>query len=224
MNLQQLILSEQLAGLTKSFSSLSSFRSLESRASENITKNFLSLKQLNAYTESMENSIQAHIDLSQSLVSECDLVAHLKGVILKSEEKLLKPYKALIQSLRTELDLMTLTCSDLKEKNSTLELRVFNFLQEIEKHKRNTRLSLIFSDPTEKICGACQKIFKPNENFNWSCKHHRVRILNNSWFCCGKHGQMAEGCVVGKHISVEELEEREYVKVQGSLFCVVRVR
>lgn len=222
MNLQQQILSEQLAGLAKSFSSLSSFKDLESSTSENIRKNIFSLKQLNTYTESLENSIQVHIDLSQSLVSECDLVSHLKGILLKSEEKLLKPYKTLVQTLRTEIDLLNATCSELREKNLTLELRVFNFLQEIEKHKRNTRLSLIFSDPTEKICGMCQKIFKPAENFNWSCKHHRVKIVNNSWFCCGKHGQMAEGCVIGKHISVEELEEHEYVKVQERLFCVVR--
>lgn len=221
MSLQQTLLYEKLSGLSESFTELNSIKSQESLSSTLITSLSSSLKSLNTFLESVELSLKDQIDLSNSLISECDLVSHLKTVLLKSEEKIVKPYKAHIQSLREEIFSLNQSCSELKEKNETLELRVFNFLQEIEKHKRNTRLSLIFSDPTEKICGQCQKIFKPLENFSWSCKHHKVKIVNNSWFCCGKVGEAAQGCVIGKHVSIEEMEEELQNSKHENLFCVV---
>lgn len=223
MALQQTLLYEKVSGLSESFTVLNSINSQESASTDLITKLTSSLKNLNNFMESIELSLKDQIKLSNSLLSECDLVSHLKSIFMKSEEKIVKPYKTLIQTLRDEIHELNKTCAEMKEKNEILELRVFNFLQEIEKHRRNTRLSLIFSDPTEKICGNCQKIFKPLENFSWSCKHHKVKIVNNSWYCCGQVGDAAQGCVLGKHISVEEMEEELQNEKYENLFCVVNV-
>jgi F0F1-type ATP synthase delta subunit len=203
--------------------SLHTLKTFDLKKDEQTRSLLSSAKNLFENHSTLQKNLEEATLLAQSLIKDCDLAKHLKGILLKSEEKIAKPYKKLIKSLRLELEQLKSTNSDLNDKNSVLELRVFNFLQEVEKHRRNTRLSLLFTDPTEKICGNCQKVFKMMENFNWSCKHHKAKLVENIWFCCGKIGAKAEGCLVAKHVSVEEMEETRVDRI-ASVFCSVIFR
>jgi hypothetical protein len=112
---------------------------------------------------------------------------------------------------------------ELYEKINGLESKAASFVLELEKQRRKSRLSIFFADKSEKVCGKCQKVFSPVMNFNWSCRYHKARIVNDLWFCCGKTGDDAKGCIVDKHVTVEELENFENEIKDSKLFCVVRV-
>ena len=219
--MQHSILSEKISGLTTALTSLSSLKHFDEHNNSFLRALFRGVKALFSSHEGLQSSLEEITLFANQLVQDSDLAKHLKGVLLKSEETILKPYKTLVSTLKHELESLSSSNLQLADRNAVLEMRVFNFLQEVEKHRRNTRLSLLFTDPTEKICGNCQKVFKAAENFNWSCRHHKAKIVGSNWFCCGKVGPKADGCIVDRHVSVEEMEETRGEKT-ATVFCCVR--
>lgn len=218
--MQHTILSEKISGLTTSLASLNTLKLFDEHNNTFLTSLYQSIKSLFSTHKALQSSLEEITLFANQLIQDSDLARHLKGLLIKSEETILKPYKTLVSSLKQELESLKNSNLELSDKNSVLEMRVFNFLQEVEKHRRNTRLSLLFTDPTEKICGNCQKVFKASENFNWSCRHHKAKIVGSNWFCCGKVGAKAEGCIVNRHVSVEEMEETRGVKTDLVFCCV----
>lgn len=158
--------------------------------------------------------------MTESLLLDSDIVKIIKLSLNKNREAIIKPLEYQIIALNKEIAELKEKNQKILDKSENLELKIFNFTKEIQSHRRNTRLSLIFSDPTEQLCGLCQKIFKPSLNFSWSCRHHKAKIVKNLWFCCGKIGPDAEGCLVTKHICMEEMEELAK-ETQKYVFCTV---
>lgn len=201
------LISEQLKGLYESFLALGSFVNFYYSSDETSMK-FLNICKIIAnHINNFEADIRKNVAMTESLLLDSDIVRTIKFSINKNQYAIIKPLENQIKVLNKEITDLKIKNQKVTEKSDALELRIFNFTSEIERHRRNTRLSLIFSDPTEQLCGLCQKVFKPSLNFSWSCKHHKAKIINNLWFCCGKTGSDAEGCLVTKHVSIEEIEE-----------------
>lgn len=47
----------------------------------------------------------------------------------------------------------------------------------------------------EKICNNCGIEFNEHDNFNWSCLTHKSEYGGEYWWCCGKKGDKAKGCI-----------------------------
>ena len=75
----------------------------------------------------------------------------------------------------------------------------------------------------EKMCKNCKRFFKDNENFNWSCKVHSSQYSGDIWWCCGKKGELAQGCRVCMHVPNEKYEKIcPDIKIEGQRsFCSV---
>ena len=63
-------------------------------------------------------------------------------------------------------------------------------------------------DQGMKSCKNCAKEFHEKENFNWSCRVHRVPEYGGEmWWCCGKIGKEVPGCKFSKHECKEDEDE-----------------
>lgn len=73
----------------------------------------------------------------------------------------------------------------------------------------------------DNVCKNCKKIYKEEENFNWSCKTHLSKHNGSMYWCCGKSEPIAEGCIISKHISADDEEGHGSQKHEKSKFCSV---
>jgi hypothetical protein len=68
----------------------------------------------------------------------------------------------------------------------------------------------------EKICENCGVEFNEQDNFNWSCLTHKSEYGEDMWWCCGKKGEKAKGCMKQKHVERDHDEDSildiEFVK------------
>jgi hypothetical protein len=223
MLLQHTLISEKLRSLYSSLLALhESFSSPFKQYSEYLQLSSL-IFQLIRSIENSELQNQSRLAQAEALLQESEFITNLKGYLNKTNDNLIRNYKMQLSSIEKEMQGLRTENQIINGTKDALEMKIFNFTQELEKQRRHTRLSLIFADKSEKICARCQRVYKPADNFKWSCQHHRAKIVNGVWFCCGKIGEGAEGCIRTEHISGEELDEVE--KNPGKVvFCNVFVK
>ena len=61
-------------------------------------------------------------------------------------------------------------------------------------------LQRLGKNPNEvRICKTCNKEYRDQENYNWSCRVHQSDWGGEMWWCCGKREKDAPGCKFRKH-------------------------
>ena len=221
--LQNTLIVEKFCSILKSFENIQDFKLLQEKSNEKVKDIFHFLISTSKFYNNLEKDLKSTLNLNKNLLQDLDLAQNLKSYLSHNKKTLIKPYKAEIKDLKLKLSYLSLKNQEYEERINELESKLSNFIQELEKQRRKSKLSIFFGDKNEQTCGKCQKVFSPILNFNWSCRYHKARIINDLWFCCGKTGSDAIGCLLDKHISVEELEIIEEHSKQIKLFCYVRV-
>ena len=179
LTLQYTITSEKLKGLYISLSEIHKFIDYEKFTDEVNIKSYHLCKALAKYTENYEENIKKNVENIQNLLNELDILKDLKISIKKSYSELFKPLRNQISRQEEEIRNLQSENQKLFKKNEEMEVKILNFTLEIQKHRRNTKISLLFTNPDEKLCGKCQKVFLPVTNFNWSCRFHKEKMVNN---------------------------------------------
>ena len=98
-----------------------------------------------------------------------------------------------------------------------------------EREKMKERIKKLRSrkgkfDSSSKICKNCGKDYNEKENFNWSCRTHRCEYSGEMWWCCGKEGKEAPGCLYAKHESKDEDEDEENEKEKEAAEAEARMK
>ena len=98
-----------------------------------------------------------------------------------------------------------------------------------EREKMKERIKKLRSrkgkfDSSSKICKNCGKDYNEKENFNWSCRTHRGEYSGEMWWCCGKEGKDAAGCLYAKHESKDEDEDEEDEKEKEAAEAEARAK
>lgn len=57
------------------------------------------------------------------------------------------------------------------------------------------------------VCRNCRQRYMESENFNWSCKRHFSTFSGQFYWCCGRKGETAPGCLTSEHESNENSKE-----------------
>ena len=114
------------------------------------------------------------------------------------------------EQLKTRVDEVTA----LKQQLASLQNEREKLKQKINKLKRRRNVDL-----NQKICKNCAKEYLENENYNWSCRTHRVSIAIHNliqseyggemWWCCGKTQKDAQGCKFAKHESKDDEDDEK---------------
>jgi chromosome segregation ATPase len=139
------------------------------------------------------------------------------------KDKTIKNLKEAYLALKKELEIYKEENEKLKLSLESADKMYQDLLDEFKKFRKRSKVKN-YSDSIneERLCKNCQKYFKESENFYWSCRTHSSPIVENTYWCCGKTGKEAGGCIVSKHISKEDIiKDDEYQNITDIKFCPV---
>lgn len=200
------ILYEKLKGITDSFESFLGSNSVVKKLENEliICKSFMvSLSQLNF---SLEASLAQTTTDRDAIQKEYTDFMSLKTSAETIQMKAFKLLKDKHNSLQAEYNKCIEERELFKIKNSDIEKKYSDISEELQKlqHKLKQTSIKIAKNDEENFCIKCQKIFFESENYNWSCKTHQSNFYNDIYWCCGKTGKNAVGCIVSKHMVKDE--------------------
>ena len=183
---------------------------MEARENVNKIKDLsISLSKVSKENDELMNT---HLELTES---KLDLASQ--------RDKLIKAFKEKQAAMHRELSNAIEERENLKSKYAEIEKKLFDMSEEFKRQRHKSKLKhSSLEDIEEKFCKNCQKAFHERENFNWSCRVHASKLSGDYYWCCGKTGKDAVGCIVSKHISKEEEEQKEEeAGSTGLKFCSV---
>lgn len=168
-------------------------------------------KALSKITHERDVLIRDHIEMSD-----------IKSDLLSQKEKMGKAYREKFATMQKELSVAVESREIFKAKQEEMEKKYLDISEEFKKFKHKIKLRFTSTyEKEEKFCKKCQKPFIESDNYNWSCKVHASKICGEIWWCCGKAGKDAIGCIVSKHTSKEEDDPKEEDIGLPSKFCSV---
>ncbi|CAG9314039.1 unnamed protein product [Blepharisma stoltei] len=208
--MQSEIMGERLKGLFESFEFLTKAQSTEAKLAEEYTI-------FSAWGKEIANGyISLYSELRDVTINRDELfkdsveLAELKSELQGQRDKIYKSFKDRVSYLEQELSKTQEESVTIKQEFSTLEKKFADISNEYNRMRQRLKQFKFQSELEEKFCKNCQKPYIESENFNWSCKTHKSKFSGDLYWCCGRAGKDAPGCVSSKHISKDD-EEIEIV-------------
>lgn len=210
---------ERVKGLYDSFDSiLGTFSTLSKVHEEHktSTKTFESL----AKSESELNLTYVSLVKNlETLTQDYSEMAKLKGDLASQKEKISKVFREKYIALQIDLANSIAEREIFKSKYFDLDKKYFELSEELKKTRiKLKQKSNVLDMDDEKYCRKCMRTYFEKENFNWSCRTHHGKFTGEVYWCCGKTGKDALGCVVEKHSPKEDMagEKNDELNVR---FC-----
>ena len=152
--------------------------------------------------EEIEMEMEKVLGEKDKVFNDCLEFLKSKEQFEMNQEKIVKGFRNRIQKVQTEYSMCLEERESLKLENLELSKKQFDTEKELKSIRKKIRQNTISGSlDIEKYCVKCQKSFVDSENFNWSCKSHMSLIHNNIFWCCGKEGKEAPGCIISRHLS-----------------------
>lgn len=154
-----------------------------------------------------------------------ELLVEAKNILANDQEKLIAKNKEKMLRLKELSESLTEEREKLKGKLETAEYNYKILSEEYEKLRQRAKQVKFrqIEAEEEKVCKNCKKIYKEEENFNWSCKVHSSQF-SGIWWCCGKKDKNAPGCKVCMHESKDEYDmalKEDGLVIEKKFFCTV---
>lgn len=187
---------EQMFNSVKKIQILESFVLANGRLGANVSELFLEL----------EDKLQKVTESRDVIIGDYKEFLNMKEEYSKNQSRMIKVFKDRYTSLQNDYSKILQEREGLKTRVSELEKMHSDVSEELFKLRKKAKQRNVkgIDIDEEKFCSKCQKTFCERENYNWSCKTHHGTIHENIYWCCGKTGKEAPGCVVSKHISKED--------------------
>ncbi|OMJ77667.1 hypothetical protein SteCoe_22708 [Stentor coeruleus] len=181
--------------------------------SENLTKTLIintlitNSKDLQISYETIEKKVLDITQQRDDIKYRMELLIKAKNILTDDQEKLISKNKEKMLRLKNLSESLTEEREKLKGKLETIEYSYKILSEEYEKLRQRAKLVKFrqIEAEEEKVCKNCKKIYKEEENFNWSCKVHSSQF-SGIWWCCGKKDKNASGCKVCMHESKDEYD------------------
>ncbi|CAG9315822.1 unnamed protein product [Blepharisma stoltei] len=204
--MQSEIMGERLKGLFESFDLLTKAWSAEAKLTDEYEilsqwGKVLSNDFINLYSE-LKNVSSSRDELFKDSVELIELKSELQG----QRDKIYKAFKDRVANLESELTKAQQELVTTKQECSTLEKKFNDISNEYNRLRQRLKQVKFQSEIEEKFCKNCQKPYIESENYNWSCKTHKSKFNGDVYWCCGKTGKDAPGCVSSKHTSKDDDE------------------
>jgi hypothetical protein len=212
------ILCEKLKALSESFSSVLISSTLESKLTAELDQLKNSLSSL-CTADSEIRSQSQNFSLNQRQLEESiSSVLSFNSSFKDRAEKIIRVLKDQIKVYQDESKILLSTNVELLKETQDLDFQRLTIANELAGVRKSlAQHSKRFRDL---ICQNCKKLFREEDNFNWSCKTH-LSVYNGTMFwCCGQTDKDAEGCIVGKHVWAEDEEHKGNIK--NTVFCSVK--
>ena len=153
------------------------------------------------------------------LIKEYLELAEIKEDYLKKKKKMQTAFTEKAKDMKKETHLLNEEKEYYKSQVCDLEKRFSHVSEELKKHKGKERKS-IYSANEELLCAKCLCSYYENENFNWSCRTHRSQFSGDRYWCCNLIGKDTPGCILSKHITKEELLEKNRKNNNAVKYCI----
>lgn len=212
------IMAERLSGLYAEFQTLSQRHFLENKSTSESEVLAVSLAQLAVFCQSLSRQLEDAHSEREHLKSQYDEIQSLTQEIKSFHDVLMGRSKEAIATLQWELSSMIEQREEYKTKQSQLEKNYKDLADAYEQLRNRLKQwkarGRNFKESEEKICSKCRQPYAEHQNYNWSCRTHAgtYSVPSNLWWCCGKLGKDAPGCVPSKHITKDEDEELDPTK------------
>ena len=215
---------EKLSGLYGAFDSL-----LGSCGTNILLKQKFEVSQ--KYGKILSESYQEQSSLLECLLSEkkgilkdCQEFLDTKDSFLSYREHTIKSFRDACSNMQSDLTRCIQERESLKIKNLDLESKYSEVSEALRKLRQ--KVSLRFSSTSEveeeKYCLKCNKTYVEYNNYNWSCRTHLGVFHESTYWCCGKQGKDAPGCIVSRHMTKEEVNGGGNAAEVGpaAVFCI----
>lgn len=151
-------------------------------------------------------------------------LSDIKSDLLNQKEKMAKVFKEKFTTMQKELTQAVESRELFKAKQEETEKKYIDISEEFKKFKHKVKIKFTsVHEKEEKFCKNCQKSYFESENYNWSCRVHASKITGDTWWCCGKAGKDAVGCMVSRHMGKEEEDPKEDDFGIPTKFCSVKI-
>ncbi|OMJ81394.1 hypothetical protein SteCoe_18124 [Stentor coeruleus] len=218
------IIKDKLANLYSSMDNILGQQSENSIKDEIIEKLIKYAKNLQEIYESTEKKYLEISMIADDLKYRMEQLVEAKNLLANDQEKVLSKNKEKILNMKEFNNNLTEEREKLKAKLETNEYNYKILSEEFEKLRQRVKQVKFCQAEVEeeKVCKNCKKIYKEEENYNWSCKMH-LSQYSGMWWCCGKKDKNALGCKVYKHESKEEydniIKDDVFVTIDKNVLC-----
>ncbi|OMJ90391.1 hypothetical protein SteCoe_7310 [Stentor coeruleus] len=201
------IIKDKLANLYSSMDNILGQKSENSAKDEVIEKLIKYAKKLQEAYETSEKKYLEIIMIRDDMKYRMEQLSEAKNLLANDQEKVLSKNKEKMLRMKELNDSLTEEREKLKAKLETSEYNYKILSEEYEKLRQRVKQVKFrqVEAEEEKVCKNCKKIYKEEENYNWSCKIHSSQY-SGIWWCCGKKDKNALGCKVCMHESKEEYD------------------
>lgn len=220
------IIKDKLANLYSSMDNILGQQSENSAKDEVIEKLIKHAKNLQEAYESSEKKYLEISMIRDDMKYRMEQIAEAKNILSNDQEKVLLKNKEKMLRMKELNDSLTEEREKLKGKLETTEYNYKILSEEYEKLRQRVKQAKFrqVEVEEEKVCKSCKKIYKEEENYNWSCKIHSSQY-SGIWWCCGKKDKNAPGCKVCMHESKEEydniIKDDVFVTTDKKVLCTV---
>jgi len=215
LKMQNAVIGERLKGLYSAIMQTSGNLGVQKKLQEEFELSCSSVKSLGLEYEALKAKYQEVTQSRDQIVQDSYEVISMKDTLEDQRDRIQRVFKEKVNQMQTQIQNLLNEREELKEKVTSLENSVkqlssdnLYIKNQLKKYKSS------HSNQTERQCTLCNLYYYENENFNWSCKTHKSRYIESAgyYFCCGKKGESAPGCIKSKHVSGEQEEAKDSEK------------
>ena len=214
INFEKDIIAEKCNGLYKAFNNIIGTHSFFNKLLQEYS--FLSqemTKIIKSFEEISKNYSQVSNEKEMLMTELLDL-SEMRSDLRNKKSKLVKDFKEQFSLMQKNVSISLGEKETYKQRYLELDKKYQDLVEEFKKFRQKVKekYSLIRVNE-EKFCKNCQKIYDESDNFNWSCRIHPSNFNGESYWCCGKSGKDALGCLVSRHMNKEETEDNDELKM-----------
>lgn len=210
MNIEREIMFERFKGLYEAFDELLGLNCNSFRLEQRLEASQKGASVLSSFTEELEKEVKSSMREKESILKDCKDFLSVKASFFSNRDKTEKLFREKYSNLQVELAKCIQEREGFRLKHLDLESKFLETSEELKKLR--ARMKQKFANNSElleeRYCGKCNKTYMEHSNFNWSCKTHQTAINDNIFWCCGKQGKDAPGCMISKHTNKEEESEK----------------
>ena len=205
------IMAERLKELYKEFDNITGRRIVEDKLCDETEVLAYSLRELASYCADLSHQLTKAMNERDELKLQQQDIEKLAEEVKVVRDKLVNTSKEAITKLQKEYNQVIEQREEYKNKLNNLE----KFITKLNDNYKTMRQKLKqwkqrgARENEIRQCINCTRAFLETENYNWSCKRHNTKFHEETqiYWCCGKKGREAEGCVISKHEAREDDED-----------------
>ena len=223
MKIEREIMCEKLKGLYGAFDSLLGSCGTTSQLTEKLEISHKYGKILSESNLELNSLIDSLLIEKEGILKDCREFLETKDSFLTEKEHTIKLFREKYLGMQSDLTRSIQEREVLKIKNVELEFNLSNVSEAFRKLRDKVKLRFANASEIEeeKYCSKCNKTYIEHNNFNWSCRTHLGAFQENTYWCCGKQGKDAPGCIISKHMSKEETTGTAVVEASSiTKFCI----